>query len=312
MKKGRLLGFGAGLLFFLAAGMVYSYWEWTPQTRRWINPKYAVKDTPKEQFEWAESFRKAGDLEKTFREHEKLVKQYAGSEYAPESHFILGQLYEQQGDLDKAFKHYQSIMENYPQSPRISEALEREGEIAEKILSKKSLKLLEILKADDYRVAKLEQVIENDPYGEATADRQLKLALFYADIKEYEKAEEVLQKIVDTFPGTDSSRRAGYQLIRIHYAAIPATSMDTGLYRALKAEIDEFLTQYPGSPEAREVLALKNSLDETEAGKLYQLASFYERTGKKKAARIYYEKIIQKYPQTKYGQISRQKNSSLP
>jgi hypothetical protein len=49
------------------------YWEWTPQTKKWINPKYAVKSTPEEQFNYAEEFRKNGKIDIAIREHKKLL-----------------------------------------------------------------------------------------------------------------------------------------------------------------------------------------------------------------------------------------------
>jgi len=48
----------------------------TPQTGTWINPKWAVKDTPAEQFEWAMRFYKSKDYKKAVDEFLKLVKYY--------------------------------------------------------------------------------------------------------------------------------------------------------------------------------------------------------------------------------------------
>ena len=31
-------------------------WIWTPGTHKWTNPKYAVKDTPEEQHQFAQTF----------------------------------------------------------------------------------------------------------------------------------------------------------------------------------------------------------------------------------------------------------------
>ena len=107
------------VLFFAFAFSCFAYWEWTPQTGKWVNPKYAVKDTPKEQFEYAEKFRQEGNIEKAIREHKKLLEHYRNSEYAPKSCFALGEIYYNQGEYKKAFDYYQQIIDKYPQSELI-------------------------------------------------------------------------------------------------------------------------------------------------------------------------------------------------
>ena len=50
-----------------------AYWVWTPKTGKWINPKYAVKDTPKQQMEWAMGFYEAGEYKRAISEFQKLI-----------------------------------------------------------------------------------------------------------------------------------------------------------------------------------------------------------------------------------------------
>ncbi|MBI4972782.1 MAG: hypothetical protein HZC16_03075, partial [Candidatus Omnitrophica bacterium] len=40
-------------IFSLCLSPAYSYWVWTPKSGKWVNPKTAVKPTPKEQFNFA-------------------------------------------------------------------------------------------------------------------------------------------------------------------------------------------------------------------------------------------------------------------
>ena len=43
-------------VFFLMASPSSAFWVWTPETNKWVNPKFAVKDTPREQLEYALAF----------------------------------------------------------------------------------------------------------------------------------------------------------------------------------------------------------------------------------------------------------------
>ena len=74
-------------VLFLFSNTVWAYWVWTPGTKKFINPKNAVKDSPKEQFEWAMTFYNAKDYQRATTEFDKLTKQYEYSEYASRAQY---------------------------------------------------------------------------------------------------------------------------------------------------------------------------------------------------------------------------------
>ncbi|MBM3254518.1 MAG: hypothetical protein FJZ16_09715, partial [Candidatus Omnitrophica bacterium] len=67
-----------------------AYWIWTPESGKWVNPKYAVKDSPEEQFEYAMAYYIAKDYKKSLSEFEKLVRYYPLSRFAPEAQLYIG------------------------------------------------------------------------------------------------------------------------------------------------------------------------------------------------------------------------------
>ena len=136
------------LIFFMLIVNNYAYWEWTPKTRSWVNPKYAVKGNPEEQFQWAEELRNEGYLEKSISEHKKLIKHFPNSEYAPESHFVLGKIYKENNDIKRAFNYFEKILDKYPASPRTIEVINMIMDTGEQKLSRPSRKVLRFLKDD--------------------------------------------------------------------------------------------------------------------------------------------------------------------
>lgn len=296
------------LLWLLMIGFSYSYWEWTPQTKRWINPKYAVKDTPKEQFEYAEKFRKEGKIDIAIREHRKLLKHYPASEYTPSSCFILAEIYYERGDEKKAFDYYQKIINDYPSSNLVFTAIKRQSEIAEKNLQKKGLPgPFRIFSRSEENAELMNKVIENSPYDLQTPDRIFKLAEFYKDIKEYDRAIEVLDKLIKNFPETEHCEKAKFLKIKYSFLSIPEVSTDTDEIEKIKELIDEFLIEYPETKFKEEIDKIKNSLDNLEAKKYFEIARYYERAGKKKSANYYYRKIVEEFPETEYGKIAYKK-----
>jgi hypothetical protein len=68
--------------FFSDVFPAHSYWVWTPETKKWINPKYAPKDTPKEQLLYAMDFFEAKDFKRALGEFRKIIRHYRRSEAA--------------------------------------------------------------------------------------------------------------------------------------------------------------------------------------------------------------------------------------
>ncbi|MGB9677258.1 MAG: tetratricopeptide repeat protein [Candidatus Ratteibacteria bacterium] len=295
------------IVFFLLNSFGYTYWEWTPQTKKWINPKYAVKETPKEQFEYAEELRKNVKIESSIREHKKLLKYYSKSEYAPSSCFILGYIYKEKGDIKKAFDYYQKIIEEYPSSPLVLPAIKIQSEIAEKKLETKKRLFFELFSKAEEKAQFMNKVIENSPYDLETVNRMFKLANFYFDMKEYDKSIEVLEKIIKNFPETSSVEKAKFLKIKYSLNSISEVSLDIDTIEDIKDQINEFLIEYPESIFKKELKDIEILLNEKEAEKYYQIARYYERAGKKKSAIYYYNKLFIQFPETKYGKIASEK-----
>ena len=127
-------------IFLFACVPAYSYWIWTPKTGKWINPKTAVKPTPKEQLDLAMSLYDIKKYEDAKREFKKLVKAYPKSAEAAESQYYLGLTEEAQDNLYEAFLSYQKVIDKYPFSERIQEVIEKEYKIAQDFMAGKSVK----------------------------------------------------------------------------------------------------------------------------------------------------------------------------
>ncbi len=294
------------LIFLILSFHLYPYWEWTPQTGKWINPKYAVKDTPEEQFKYAEQFREDGKIELSIREHRKLLKYYSKSQYAPQSCFILGQIYKEKGDYKKAFDYFQKIIDEYPSSSLVFSAIKLQAEIADKKLEEKKGGIFRIFK-DKEKPKYMSKVVENSPYDLENINRMFKLANFYYEVKSYDEGIQVLDNIIKNFPDSEYSEKARYLKIKYSSDSISKVSYDTDVIEDIREQILEFSIEYPDSKFKNEIKEIENSLDEKEAEKYYQIARYYERAGKKKSAIYYYKKLYEKFPETKYGKIAYEK-----
>ena len=135
MKKGALI---LGLVLTFASVLsssAYAVWVWTPETGKWINPKYSAEQTPQAQFEYAQALYEKGDYAGAVREHKKLLKRYGDSPYVSKSQFALGRIYEKMGKLYPAFKEHEKLLDKYPESEEVGEVLSSLYEIGNSFFS---------------------------------------------------------------------------------------------------------------------------------------------------------------------------------
>jgi tetratricopeptide (TPR) repeat protein len=102
------------VLFFLFSQTSFGYWIWTPESKKWTNPKYAPKESPQEQLKFALGYFEIKDYETAYNELKKLVKYYPDALEAPEAQFYMGRCLEETGKFYEAFQAYQKVIDKYP------------------------------------------------------------------------------------------------------------------------------------------------------------------------------------------------------
>ncbi len=280
-----------------------AYWIWTPETGKFINPKHAVKETPQKQFDWAMSFLESKDYKRAIGEFEKLIKNYPLSKLASEAQFNLGLCYENMGEYYRAFENYQLVIDKYPYTERVDEIIEREYRIANLFYTGQKAKILgmAIMPARTKAIEIFAKVAENAPYGEYADVAQFKLGQCYMDIDDYINAALAFKEIIENYPKSSLLDDAKYQI------AICAASSTSGpeyneedTEKAIK-EFKDFVKRYPDSNMEKEARNFIDKLEGQKAQKNFDIARFYERQGNTESAVIYYEEILEKYPESEWA-----------
>ncbi len=291
---------------------IFSYWEWTPKTNRWINPKYSVKDTAAEQFAWAESFAKKGKIDLAIKKHKQLIEHFPISSYSATSQYRIGELYSEKGDNLKAFWALQKVIENYPQTKLINKVVAKEFEITTSLFEGKRRKFAKIPLLGSVKTGELfEKITENEPFGKYAAESQYKSGLSYLKEKNPEAAKEAFQKVSDNYPKSEWAEKASYQLIHLSLKSKAKIARDQSYLSGTVDKCEEFKSSYPESEKEKEINTIIDSAHQKEAEKLFSVGLFYEKKREKKAATIYYQKIIRLYPQTEAAKKAEEKLKKL-
>ncbi|MCM8821737.1 MAG: outer membrane protein assembly factor BamD [Candidatus Omnitrophica bacterium] len=299
MRKKTVMVFLVFLISFTP--LIYGYWEWTPKTGKWINPKYAVKSTDREQWEYAESFKIAGNNEVALREYAKLVKHYPLSPLAPAALFESAKIYLKTGDRENAFNKLDEIIKRYPEYPEIEQVLKVQREISIELLKKKQLRFVDKLKDPTKKYEAISRAIDSDPFSQETPQVALQLAEKYAKNRDMEKAMKIYQQIIRDFPDSQWEEKARYEMLMNEIEGIPEASADDSKFSAIEKSIDSFIFEFPSSPYRPSLEKKKAELRNEIARRLFNIAEIYKKNGYKKSADIYFKKIKKLYPETEYA-----------
>jgi len=285
------------ILFSLNIGSAHAYWIWTPKTGKWVNPKTAVKPTPKEQFSLSKELYDAKNYEEAKREFIKLLKNYPKSAEAAESQYYLGLTQEAQHNQYEAFQAYQKVIDKYPFSERIQEIIEREYKIGERFMAGEKRKSMGLdLPVDNPAIEIFAKVVENSTYGPLASQAQYKLGLVLKGLMRYYEAEEAFNKVVSNYPNSEWAEAAKFQLAACRAAVSRSSDYDQGATKDAKQKFEEFVREHPDAVLSRDAEKNIEQLSEKEAESNYNIGRFYEKQKAYDSAAVYYNDIINNYP----------------
>jgi outer membrane protein assembly factor BamD (BamD/ComL family) len=281
----------------LSGSPAYPYWIWTPKTGKWVNPKTAVKPNPKEQFALAKVLYEQKKYEEAKREFKKLLKAYPKSFEASESQYYLGLTEEAQGNLYEAYQAYQKVIDKYPFSERIQEIIEREYKIAERFMTGEKRKAIGVaLPVENPAIEIFSKVVENSTYGPLAPVAQYKLGLVLKGLTRYYEAEEAFNKVVSNYPNSEWAAAAKFQIASCRASVSKGSDYDQGAAKEAKEKFEEFVKEHSDAVLSRDAEKNIEQLKEKEAESAYNIGRFYEKQKAYESAKIYYNEVINNYP----------------
>lgn len=284
-------------LFFLSSSS-YAFWMWTPETKRWVNPKYDVKDTPQEQLSFASGYYSAKDYKKAINEFEKLIRNYPKSKEAADAQYHIGLSYEVQNRLFEAYKAYQKVVEKYPFSELFSDVIEKEYLMGEKLLNGEGRRgpFVSTIIGGEYDVIEIfRAVIKNAPYGKYAAPSQYKIGLYLSQKELHQEARDEFEKVVNDYPKSEWVRPAKYQIAIVDSRRSTAAQYDQRVTRAAVEEFKEFVKAYPDAELTDQAKKQVEELREKEAENNFVIGHFYEKQKDYASARVYFQTVVDEY-----------------
>lgn len=291
----------------------FAYWVWTPESGKWENPKYAAKDTPEEQLEYAMSFYEQRNFKFALREFKKLIKYYPLAKESPSAQYYIGRVMQELDKPYEAFKAYQKVIDKYPYTDLVDDVIEREYKIGEMFYLGKKISVLGPLKmpAKDKAIEIFKTVTENAPYGKYADKAMFNAGMAHKDIADYSSAVMLFKDLIDKYPDSELIDKARYELAECSKLMSLRPDYDQTPTVVAREEFEDFIERHPDSEMSGEAREIVDKLRLKEAESAYNVGQFYESRHKPGSAALYYREIIQDYPETKWAKKAQERLNEI-
>jgi len=288
---------GSGL-FFCQATMASVIYKPGDQVKYTPPGEEEMNGNAEELFHIAQVAEQEHDTKRAIKAYKTLVRRHPHDALAPGALYRVAELTEQSNDLITAATLFRTLVEHYPNSPHFDEAIEAQFRIGEAYLGGKKLKVLGIPFATsmDKAVEVFAAVIRTAPYGRYTARAQFNIGLAREKQHLNDAAMAAYQAVVDKFPNDPLAADAQYQIGYIWLVSSKAGTRDLAATKNARTAFQDFLFRYPNSEKAAQARSNLELLDHKQTSNAYDVAKFYDKQKRYRAAVIYYNEVIREQP----------------
>jgi outer membrane protein assembly factor BamD len=279
----------------------YAFWIWTPETKKWVNPKNAPKESPQEQLNFAKTYYQAKDYKAALEEFKKLIKHYGDAVEAPEAQYYLGMCLEELGKYYESADAYQKVITKYPFSTRTEDVLERQYIVAQKLLDTRTSFVGINMTGENAAIEVFRRIIENAPYGKYAAASQYKIGLVQKARGYFQEATDEFQKVVDDYPDSEWAEPAKFQIALCADRSSLDASYDQSFTEEAKTKFKDFIQRHPDAELTGEAEGRIEALRDKEAEANFKIGEFYEKQNAPESAKVYYDHVIKTFEKSPWA-----------
>lgn len=210
------------------------------------------------------------------------------------------------GKFAKASGSYEKFLDNYPQSKLYQAALDRNFAIAKAFLAGRKKKVLGIFRLKGY--AEGEKIMDNisDRTGSSPVAGKAVIAVAKS-CQERNKFSEAYYKwseISSRWPTGQTGKEALFYMAGCKHAAYEGPAYDSACLLSAKSYYQKCRLIYPDEAKKLKLDNKIQQINEQMAYKQFTIGSYYQRTGDRQAANLYYQMVIDNWPNTTAGKMA--------
>ncbi len=326
MRAARVAALAVTVVAALCVQPAGATWVYSRDTGRFARLESLAKETANEQYLYAEQFYEAGRWEEALREYRKVVRYFPDSIRASRSQFKVGECYERLGRLSKAFDQYQLVLEKYPSFADPDEVIKRQFEIAGAFYGgrKRSMPLIgiKILPGRGEAIRFYERIAANVPFSPMAEESKYRAGELLERKKRYDDYTRMGEAprtgaintylfVVDNFEEGERRDDALFRVGECYYKKARRARYDKKALEQALFYYRRSLREYPKGRHVEEVQARITELDHRRAKGIYEVALYYEKRRKYRAAVIYYDDLTTRFPLSPYAEEAAERAAAL-
>ncbi|MFQ6034899.1 MAG: hypothetical protein ACE5NM_03500 [Sedimentisphaerales bacterium] len=223
--------------------------------------------------------------------------------------FIEAELLFSKGKFTKAVRSYDKFLDkDYHESKLYDAALQRQFHIAEAFLAGRKKTVLGIFKIKGYATGV--KIMES--ISDRADDRAIAIRAAVAVAKSYEQREMFNEaylkwsEISWQWKTGQVAKQALLRMARCKHAAYKGPKYDASALNSAKSYYEQFKLQYPEDAKELGVDKILKQIEEQLAYKQFSIGQYYQKTGNRLSANLYYDMVIQNWPKSSAAELAKQ------
>jgi len=245
------------------------------------------------------------DWQKLSWKCQDLITDFPTSPFAREALYYLGVAHYKLGELEYANMAFSDYLKEELTPKFFDQVIRYKFEIARgfdegaRVHLFGRQKMPKWLPAYDEALEIYDEVITTLPRDDLAAQSLYRKGVILLRMEEYKKSIEAFQTLIRRFPKHPLSPDGYVGISEVYLTECDQEFPDANKLDLAEINLRKFRYHFPSEPRIAEAEKKLLGMKERLANDLLEIAEFYERTKKEKAAAIYYATIIKKYPETK-------------
>ncbi|MBN1915223.1 MAG: tetratricopeptide repeat protein [Parachlamydiales bacterium] len=240
----------------------------------------------------------------------RIVQEYAHTSFADEALFYQGVAYFHLKNYERANHFFSRFLKSKSAANHFEESLSYKYHIAEayKVGVRKHLfgvsSFPKWVGGKEDAIQIFDELIRALPQDDLAAKALFSKGEILLTTGEYDESLEVYQELLRRFPSHDLAVESYLNIGRIYLEKIDSKQQDESLLHLAQLNYERFATAFPHEKRLEDAKKMIFDMQQKYADGLYEIGRFYERTKKKSAAGLYYERVVQQFPETKAARLS--------
>jgi outer membrane assembly lipoprotein YfiO len=292
----------AALAAWSVAAVAYGQQEAEWKDGNWVLVAAPAKGTPAGETALIRQEVDKGWNRTAVSDAEKFLKTYSLDPYCEEVLMLAGKAEMARERYYQAYEFFEKQILQFPSGRYFERSLQYEYDCAEAFLAGKKRNIWNIffVPAQDDGLEILKKIVEHAPGSQLAEKSLLRTGDYHYQQREYPEAIKSYDKYLEIFGRNEKASYAMLQAARASLAWYRGPEFDDRPLLEARQRYTMYAERFPLEADRANVPRILEQIRISLARKAWTTAAFYERVGRKDAAKYCYRLVVAQYPETEW------------